>query len=273
MRSETLDGLGLTPHHGRAIERLVAALESDPETQALLLAGSLAHGYARPDSDVDVLLVVDHASMERHVRERRLTWADRSYCDWEGGYVDAKYVDSELLEQVADHGSEPARFAYQGARVLFDRSTGLDDLLERITRYPIEGRDDRVTRFTAQLLAWRWYHSEGVRQASPYLGALARQKLVLFTCRIVLARNARLYPFHKWLLAETERATDRPATLMEDIDRLLREPDQDRVARLVTDVLDWYNIDEAAANASWPTLYMEDTELSWLGGRPPIDDI
>ena len=71
-------------------------------------------------------------------------------------------------------------------------------------------RDDRVARFAAQLLAYRWFHSEAVKKDSPYLGALARHKVTLFACRIVLARNERLYPFHKWLLAETERATDRP---------------------------------------------------------------
>jgi hypothetical protein len=41
----------------------------------------------------------------------------------------------------------------------------------------------------------------------------------------------------------------------------------------VADVLAWYGIDEAAANATWPTLFMEDTELAWLHGRAPIDDL
>jgi hypothetical protein len=146
-------------------------------------------------------------------------------------------------------------------------------VLGRIVRYPIEGRDERVVRFTAQLMAWRWYHAEALRKESPYLGALARHKVTLFACRIVLARNERLYPFHKWMLAETERATDRPPTLLADIDRMLQEPDQAHVAGLVTEVLDWYGIDEAAADATWGSRFMEDTELAWLHGRAPIDDL
>jgi hypothetical protein len=270
---EALTGLDLTPHHREAIGRLVGMLEPDPDLLALVLAGSLAHGYARADSDIDVLIVVTPDRMAEQRRQGRLHWVDRSVCAWEGGYVDGKLVDVELMEQVADRGSEPARFAWQGARTLGERLPGLDGLLDRIVRYPVEGRDERVARFTAQLLAWRWYHSESVHKDSPYLGALARHKVTLFACRIVLARNERLYPFHKWLLAETERAPDRPPTLLEDIDRVLREPRQDRVERLVADVLAWYGIDEAAANASWPSRFMADTELAWLDGHPPIDDV
>jgi predicted nucleotidyltransferase len=272
-RTDALEGLVVAAHHREAIERSVAQLEPDTDILALLLAGSLAHGYARPDSDIDVLVLVDAERMRRQRREGRLTWSDGSLCDWEGGYVDAKYLDLELLRQVAERGSEPSRYAFQGSRILIDRTDGLEELLARTVRYPIDGRDDRVARFTAQLLAWRWYHSEAVRKDSPYLGALARQKVTLFACRIVLARNERLYPFHKWLLAETERAPDRPVDLLEAIDGMLRDPDQDRVERLVASVLDRYAIDEAAANATWPSLFMEDTELAWLRDRAPIDDL
>lgn len=273
MAPDSLAGLHLLPHHRAAIERLVTRLEGDPDTLALLLGGSLAHGFAGPGSDVDVLQVVTPERMARQRVEGRLTWADGSLCDWEGGYVDSKYLDLELLGQVADRGSEPARYAFLDSRVLLGRTDVLDDLLLRIARYPIEGRDDRVTRFTAQLLGWRWYHTEGLRRASDYLAPLARQKVVLFACRIVLARNERLFPFHKWLLAETQRTTDRPPDLLGLVDEALRAREHAPVARLVSRVLDWYAIDEATANATWPSLYMEDTELAWLHGRPPIDDL
>lgn len=271
--TEALDGMDLTPHHRRAVERLAARLETDADARALVLAGSLAHGYARPDSDIDVLLVTTPDRMAELRRDGRLHWVDHSICDWDGGYVDGKFADLDLLEQVADRGSEPARYAFQGGRVLFDRTGRLDELLERIVRFPMEGREERVARFAAQLLAYRWFHSEAIRQDSAYLRALALHKVTLFACRIVLARNARLYPFHKWLLAETERAPDRPPGLLGDIAAMFRTPDQARVEGLVRDVLDWYAIDEGAANATWPDLFMEDTELAWLHGRAPIDDL
>jgi hypothetical protein len=265
--------MDLAPHHRRAIERLVSALEPDQANRALLLAGSLAHGYARPDSDVDVLLVRDHMSPAQGEHERGLTWTDPSFCDWQGGYVDAKQVDLEHIRQVAARGSEPARFAYQGARILFDRTDGLEGLLARVVRYPIEGRDQRVDRFVAQLVAARWFHGEALRRDDPYLATFARQRVVLFACRIVLARNEQLYPFHKWLLREVERATDRPPTVLEDVDRLLREPSQARLEGLVSMVLQHYRIDETAANAGWGSRFMQDTELAWTRGEPPVEDL
>ena len=63
------------PHHEAAIERVVAQLRADPEVKALLLAGSIAHGFQSADSDVDLLIVVSDA----------------------------------------ERGSEPARFAFQDA--------------------------------------------------------------------------------------------------------------------------------------------------------------
>jgi len=65
------------PHHEAAIERVVAQLRADPEVKALLLAGSIAHGFQSADSDVDLLIVVSDA----------------------------------------ERGSEPARFAFEDAHV------------------------------------------------------------------------------------------------------------------------------------------------------------
>ena len=42
-------------------------------------------------------------------------------CTYPGGYVDAKYTSMSCINQVALVGSEPARWAFDGARVLFNR--------------------------------------------------------------------------------------------------------------------------------------------------------
>ena len=103
---------------------------------------------------------------------------------------------------------------------------------------------------------------------------VALHKVVLFACRLVLAANERLYPYHKWLLRETARARRRPAGLMADIDA---RPDgahgPPRRDGCATDVLAFYGIDEAQANASWAGHFLEDTELAWTSGHPAIDDL
>lgn len=263
----------LSPHHAETVANLVRQMEADPTVRALVLGGSLAHGFARADSDVDVTIVVDTEEYQRRVAENRLHHNDTSVVTYEGGYIDGKYVDTAFLRRVAEHGSDPARFAYADAQVLFSREPGLTELLASIARYPVEEQQERMDRFAAQLLAWRWYFSESVSKQSRYLEVLALHKLALFTCRLVLTANAMLYPYHKWLMRVTEQAPHRPADLMERLDAVLAAPTQADVDALVADVLAFYEVDQAATEKVWPTRFMKDTELAWQSGHPPIDDL
>lgn len=266
-------GTELAAHHAATIQNLVRELEADPDIQALILGGSIAHGFAAPDSDVDVSIVVDRTEYRRRARENRLTYHNQSLCTYEGGYIDGKYVDLDFLRQVAAGGSDPARYAYQDARILFSRLPELPAVLADITRYPVADKAERITRFAAQLLAWRWYYQESVTKQSRYLELLAIHKLVLFTCRIVLAANELFFPFHKWMLRVTAAAPHRPPGLVGDLDRLLHDPSAATVDAHVRGVLSFYGIDHAAAEAVWPTYFMKDTELAWMSGHPSIDDL
>jgi hypothetical protein len=271
--TQPLDGLDHAPYHLDSIANVVRAFEVEPTCRALVLGGSIAHGFASPTSDIDVTIVVDTPELERRTADRRLTYTDVSACTYEGGYVDGKYVDMELLRRVADHGSDPARFAFQDARILFSNVADLADVLAAIVRYPTGDKAERIERFAAQLLAWRWYHGEAVAKRSRYLEVLALQKVVLFSCRIVLAANELLFPFHKWMLRVTGAAPDRPADLLERIDQLLADPSWDRSDGLVRTVLAHYGIDVDEMGATWPTRFMQDTELAWTTGHPPIDEL
>src|SRR5690606_24391946 len=83
----------LAPHHLATCRNVVAEFEGRPEVLAVLLAGSIAHGYARPDSDVDIAIVVTPEELDRRAAAGRLTYFDQSLATWEGGYVDGKYHD------------------------------------------------------------------------------------------------------------------------------------------------------------------------------------
>jgi predicted nucleotidyltransferase len=78
------DWSDLQPQHPKAIEHHVAHFRADPEAQALLLAGSIAHGFAGPKSDLDLLIVVRDAAYEARLREGRTQYASVEGCDWEG---------------------------------------------------------------------------------------------------------------------------------------------------------------------------------------------
>lgn len=265
--------LDLTPHHRATVDNMVRELEADPAILALLLTGSLAHGFATDDSDVDIALVVDADEYRRRSVDGQLGYFSFDLATYPGGYVDGKYVDTDFLRQVAAQGSEPARFAFEDAHILFSRVEGLAQLLDDAVRYPIEGRDERVVRFAAQLLAWQWYFGEGATKDDRYLMTLATQKVVLFACRIVLARNELLYPYHKWLLRRTAAAPDRPAELLDDIEVLLADPTAAGIDGVCTSILDHFGIDGEALFFEWPAHFLRDNELTWMAGHTPIDDL
>lgn len=45
-------------HHEDTLDAYVRRVKADPNAIAVILVGSVAHGTERPDSDVDVYLVV-----------------------------------------------------------------------------------------------------------------------------------------------------------------------------------------------------------------------
>lgn len=258
-------------HHARAIERVAARLRAEPELQALLLGGSIAHGFESPESDVDLLIVVSDADYEERRRSGALQFWTADGCEWPGGYAEGKYLGPSFLAQVAASGSEPARFAFAGARVLFSRIEGVEDLLAAIARYPAEGKAERIARFRAQFEAWHWYAHEGRRRGDRYLLGLATAKMVLFGARMVLAHNERLYPYHKWLLRVLEQAPDRPADLLERIAAVHADPSEAALLQLWASVVNFRAWE--GSERPWPVQFMLDSELAWQDGPVPVDDL
>jgi predicted nucleotidyltransferase len=259
------------PHHTETVQRVVEHFRDDGEVEALLLGGSVAHGFARPDSDIDIEIIVSDASHAERSRTGRLQFVDFELSTYPKGYVDGKYLSPGLLGQLAEKGSEPARFAFKDARVLFSRLDGLDETLARITRYPVEGKADRMARFAAQLEAWNWYASEALKHDNRYLLGVSVAKLVLFGGRLILAHNELLYPYHKWFLRVLETAPDKPTELMPAIDALYAEASAETIAcfyEMVKSFRDW-----GLGGVPWPVQFMADSELNWVDGPAPIDDL
>src|SRR5439155_7427328 len=98
------------PHHRRFIAEVTERFEADPSVDALIVGGSVAHGLARPDSDLDVMLVVEDDELARRAAAHQVTFSDHEAAGYEGGYLDAKYISRAFLQEVAAHGSEPTRW-------------------------------------------------------------------------------------------------------------------------------------------------------------------
>lgn len=261
----------MLPHHAQSIQNVTDYFQRDPEVLALLLAGSIAHGFETPASDVDILILVSDEDYQRRLEENRVHFFNLDLCTYEGGYVDGKYLNLGFLEQVKQKGSEPARFAFAGSRVLFSKVDGLEEEVRKAAEYPVAGKEDRIQRFYAQFEAWHWYCQESLRLKNQYLLGTSVSKFILFGGRLILAHNELLYPYHKWFLRVLLDAQEKPDGLLEAIHQLNASPSLENVECLYEKVRNFRTW--SAGDFSWPTQFMFDSELNWVDGRTPVDDL
>ena len=115
-----------------------------------------------------------------------------------------------------------------------------------------------------------WLFHEAERHGNRYTLIRAASQLALFTGRLILAHNRRLFPYHKWLPRTLEAVPEKPDGLMAYFDKLLGEPSGDHATALfeaVRDFKDWGVSDLEAY-----TWFMTDVEWSWMSGRTSIED-
>lgn len=259
------------PHHQESIARVTAYFQQQPDVLGLLLGGSVAHGFAQPASDIDIMIIVSPQAHQQRVADQQLQFFDRELCTYPEGYVDGKYISPGFLDQVEARGSEPARFAFQDSQILFSQIDGLAEQIQRISTYPVAAKTQRICRFSAQFQAWGWYMQEADRHANSYLAGIASHKMILFGSRMILSHNELLYPYHKWLLAVLERAPEKPDGLLDVLQRLSQQPTLANATAfydLITNFREW----EREATP-WPNRFMLDTELTWMDGTTVVDDL
>jgi hypothetical protein len=261
----------MLPHHTQSIENTTQFFKQQPEILALLLGGSIAHGFATSVSDVDVMIIVSHDEYTRRLQNEGVHFFNRELCTYPEGYVDGKYLTLDFLDQVQERGSEPARFAFKDASILFSSIDSLSETLASITRYPVEQKSERIQRFYAQLQAWHWYAGEALKHQNPYLLNLSINKLILFGGRLILAYNELLFPYHKWFLRVLENAQEKPAEMMSQIDGLIAHPDQITIDRYVDTIKNFQPW--SVPSRGWPNQFMIDSEWNWMNGQPSIDDL
>ncbi len=257
-------------NHQRTIERLRDHFSTDQRFRALILGGSVAKGWASPNSDVDIVLVATDEEFARRSAGGELLYFTQEFCDYEGGYVDGKVVNVEFLEEVAHHGSEVSRAAFVGTQAIFSTLPELDGLLARIPVYPEAERDQKLKTFYSQVIVGGWFFKEAEKRGDKYLMTHAAADLVLFGSRLILAYNRILYPYHKWLMHVVAQAPEKPANFMELLQAVLDNPGPataDAFAEAITAYRDW--------GVSFPETFVNftrDQEWNWRAGRAPIYD-
>ncbi len=262
--------MGLQDHHRRTIEKLADAYRGDPKFPALIIGGSVAKGWARPDSDVDFLIVTTEAEFDRRRAIGDLFINRKDLSDYEGGYVDGKIISVSFLKKLAEQGNEPSRAAFTGAFLAYSHIPKLDELIKKIPVYPEAERDKRMRAFYCMAFMGRWLMNEATRHNNPYTITRAASQLTLYAGRLILAYNRTLYPFHKWLMHALEAVDDKPADLITHMHTLLKEPTPENADTLFEQVKTF--VDLGITDLEAYTWFMADVEWSWMSDTTPIED-
>jgi predicted nucleotidyltransferase len=260
----------MKPQHERAVQKLVEHFAPDETCLGVIVGGSVAKGLAKNDSDIDVVLVVSDDLYRKKLEENMLLYFNVEFCDYPGGYIDGKIVNLDYIRAAAERANEPTRAAFS-AVVVHSKVPGLEDLVRQIPVYQPQEQRDKVQAFYAQFEIAHWYVSEALKRNDAYMLHHAVADLVLYGARLILAHNEVLYPYHKFLMMELERAPEKPDSLMALIDALLADHTLENARAFYDAVKDFRFWNEA-----WemPAMrFMKDTELAWLDRRAYVGDL
>lgn len=261
----------IAPHHQRAIEKIAGKFQTDPQVVALLLAGSVAKGVQKDNSDVDVIVILTDEAIALRQRENRLAECLFDLCDYKGGYADIKYFAKEFLVAAAARGSEPTRNSFVGTRCLFTRDDEIPELLGRIPVYQRHEKQDKILSFYAGLqLSSGFFWWEAHKRNDPYLKTRMVSEIVLFGCRLILAHNERLFPCQKRLVEATDACPDKPANFRLILEAFLGDPstaNMQAFTKCITEFRDWGIGKDHAVPL---TRYQQDHEQWWYLHRPYV---
>jgi hypothetical protein len=260
-------------HHKKAVQNLVNFYKDDSKSMAMIVAGSVAKGWARPDSDLDYMLIAAEEEFEKRRSLCQLHVDPPGAIDYPGCYVDGKIITLQFLRDVADHGSEPARFAFAHAFIAYSRIPELGDILRKIPRYQAHQQEEKMISFYAQVIVWQWYLGQAHKTNDTYLLTRSASQLALFGGRLILAHNKMLYPYHKWFIKQLQNAPEKPDMMLPLLETLLKEPSKDNAdlfAACVLNFRDWPK--PANGNDGVCTRFFEDSEWNWHHPSIPVED-
>lgn len=241
---------------------------ADPDTVAVVLGGSVAHGTERPDSDVDVYLVVTPDRFARAEAAERLSYVDREVATYDGGYVDIKLATTDYLRRAAADGDDPVRASFIDAEVAWTRDPEVAALVAAIPRLPDDAWRERMGSFIAQMRLYGGYFvRQGAQLGDAYLLRWASLHMLTAAGRALLARSNVLFPGNKYLSGLLARLPDLPAGYLELADRTLDAPTPE-LAQQLMDLVE--SLDD------WPigreqtlSRFVRENELAWLTRVPP----
>ena len=258
------------PHHIESAQKLREYFEGQEGVIAVVLDGSTVKGNARPDSDIDAIIVVTEEKYAELAAQNRLAEVIPGHCTYEGGYFDIKYKTKAILRRAAEFASEPTRNAYVKAQVLCTTDAEIPALVAAIERYPEHTVADKIRCFCANLQLNRGYFLNIVPEDNSYMRAHLAQEIVYSVYRLILIENRALCPCNRRLEETVRACKKRPDDILELGKAFLQEITVERCEAFVQAFWKQSDLplnDDVSESCSQYVKYYEDW---WLEQNPPF---
>lgn len=261
-------GFGFVRHHEDAVAAFVRAQAVRPDTLGVIIVGSVARGDERPDSDVDVYLVVTDQAYGRAAAEGIVAMVSTDGADYEGGYIDIKLASPAYLTRAVEAADDPTRASMLGARVVLDRLGGLAELAVSITRLPEAVWQDRLVAYRAQVELYGGYFlPQGAERGDVFLLQHASVHACLAAGRLALAHHRRLFAGQKYLARDLAGLDRLPGGFLTVWHGLLANPTPVAAGQLRDIINKWLGPAPDADRTL--SRFIADNEQGWLTGAHP----
>ncbi len=260
----------MLPHHERALEKAkIRLLQQYPDLIAIIVGGSIAKKIERPESDVDLIVVVSDSEFDKALRSCKIGFSWQDICDYAGGYVEGRIVSKSFILCAARRGSDPTRSSFTGAFPMYCIDREVTDALAAIPVFSDNDKDVKIQAFLAQFLVNRgFFWNEGKRREDKYLQMRAITDIVLFGCRLILLENNQLFACQKKLVEQTLKCEKLPANFKEKLERLLHEMSHEAIedfSKAVIEFREWPDGDRLSR-------FLKDVEISWFTGTHAVSE-
>lgn len=259
-------------HHEESIERLKEYFLKNEKPVAIILDGSIVKGNARPDSDVDAVVVVSERRYAELKAQNRLAEVINGYCTYEGGYFDIKYKTKELLLKAAEGASEPTRNAYVKAQVIYTQDDDIQKIVDKISAYPEKDIADKLRCFCADLELNYGYFLNCVKEDNAYMRARLSLEIVYSVYRLILIENRALFPCNRRLRETVLSCKKRPENIAELGDKLLKDITKENADNFVNAFMEQTSLPVITDISECCSSYVEFYEDWWLKQNSPFPD-
>jgi predicted nucleotidyltransferase len=255
-------------HHEQTIAAFTDHHAALPDTLGVVVVGSVARGDERPDSDVDVYLVITDDAYAAAGRAGAIAYVSHTGVAYEGGYVDVKLASPGYLRAAVDHGDDPTRASFDRGRVRFDRSGELPGLLARMTELPDAAWADRVYNYRAQLSLYGGYFlGQAEQRGDRFLLQHAAVHASLAAGRCALAQHHRFFSGQKYLTRDVADLNSLPTGFLAAWTALVDAPTTAGARRMIEIVDGWFE-DSLTTDESL-SAFIVANELAWLRHEIP----